>query len=172
MMMRNTLVLFLISSMCILTSEGGATPMNCRMNQIISLIMFVHLARKEQLLVLRGRVICSACSLIGSEANAKLVVQLQDTSLADAPALVIAKRAWKVNRFPIAFAIHYSTSKIVYGRIYSLQAMIKNINNELLYINDVHVGVIPMGMNRTKFLDVPVIQVKRMFIQTRENRKK
>jgi uncharacterized lipoprotein YbaY len=44
---------------------------------------------------------------------------------------------------------------------YSLSVTIRNKNNELLYINDVHTQITPLGVARTKFIDVPVIRVKR-----------
>jgi uncharacterized lipoprotein YbaY len=92
--------------------------------------------------------------------NGKLTVELQDTSLADAPAKVIAQGTGKAIRFPMAFAIKYTPQQIIEGLSYSLRVSIKNKNDELLYTNDMHIGVTPIGPNRTKFIDVPVILVK------------
>lgn len=60
----------------------------------------------------------------------------------------------------MAFAIQYSPSQVSNGVSYSLRVTIKNQKDELLYTNDVHATVIPLGANRTRFIDVPVISVK------------
>jgi uncharacterized lipoprotein YbaY len=60
----------------------------------------------------------------------------------------------------MAFAIKYTSKQIIEGFPYSLRVSIKNKNDELLYTNDMHIGVTPLGPNRTKFIDVPVILVK------------
>jgi uncharacterized lipoprotein YbaY len=60
----------------------------------------------------------------------------------------------------MAFAIRYSPSQVRNGFSYSLSVTIKNKKNELLYINDVYTAVIPIGANRTKFINVPVIRVQ------------
>ncbi len=86
---------------------------------------------------------------------------MQDTSLADAAAIVIAKGTGTAKQFPMTFAIRYLPSQINNKKSYSLSVKIQNKNNELLYINDVYVPVIPLGTNRTKFIDVPVIRIKR-----------
>lgn len=60
----------------------------------------------------------------------------------------------------MAFAVKYSPRQIVNGATYSLQVRIRSKNNELLYINDVHIRVKPTGPQRTTLIDVPVILVK------------
>ena len=100
-------------------------------------------------------------SQIPVESNGILTVALQDTSLADAPARTIATSVGKAIRFPMAFAIKYSSSQIVDGLQYSLRVRITNENNELLYINDVYTAVTPAGPSRSRCINVPVIQVKR-----------
>lgn len=60
----------------------------------------------------------------------------------------------------MAFAIRYSPSQVKDGLIYSLRVTITNQKDELLYTNDVHVRIKPLGVNRTRFIDVPVISVK------------
>ena len=110
--------------------------------------------------IIRGRIICRRDCDISNEVNANLTVDLQDTSLADAPAVVISRTIGKIVQFPRRFAVKYSASQISDGHTYSLSVTIKNDREELLYINDVHIGVIPLGARRTKFIDVPVIRVK------------
>jgi uncharacterized lipoprotein YbaY len=60
----------------------------------------------------------------------------------------------------MAFAIKYKPRQIRDGARYSLRVSIKNKNNELLYTNDRYIGVTPLGANRTKVIDIPVILVK------------
>ena len=115
---------------------------------------------QERLLTLRGRIVFPTGSNIPVETDGVLTVELQDTSLADAPAKVIGKSTGQAIEFPMAFAIKYHPEDIVPGMRYSLQATIRNKKNELLYINDVHVGVVPVGLDRTKTVDVPVILIK------------
>ncbi len=115
---------------------------------------------QKNILTLRGRVVFPTGSNIPIQTNGTLTVELQDVSLADAPAKVIAKSVGQAIQFPMAFAIKYQPAKIVKGRSYSLQATIRNKKNELLYTNDVYVGVTPLGIKRTKIIDVPVMLVK------------
>lgn len=117
-------------------------------------------AKDSERLVLRGRVIFPGGSRIPVETGGKLVVKLQDTSLADAPAKVIAKSIGKAIRFPMAFAIKYTPDQVRDGVTYSLQVTIRSATNELLYVNDVNIPVTPLGVERTKLIDVPVILVK------------
>lgn len=117
--------------------------------------------QNEEKLLIRGRVTFPGGSRISIESGAKLTVKLQDTSLADAPAVVIAQGTGTAKRFPMAFAIRYAPSQINNQRSYSLSVTINDKNNQLLYINDVQVPVIPLGVNRTRFIDVSVIRVKR-----------
>ena len=111
-------------------------------------------------MTLRGRVKFSGASRL-IETGSQVQVQLQDTSLADAPAQVISQYTGSAKRFPIAFALKYSPSSVINGFSYSLSIRIVNSKNELLFINDVHIPVTPTGADRTKFIDVSVIQVKR-----------
>jgi len=111
-------------------------------------------------LTLRGRVVFPNGPRIPIESGGKLTVELQDTSLADAPSKVIAQGKGQAIRFPMAFAIKYTSRQILAGARYSLRVSIKNKNDELLYANNVHIEVTPLGPNRTKFIDVPVILVK------------
>lgn len=117
-------------------------------------------AKDAERLVIRGRVLFPGGSRIPVETGGKLFVQLQDTSLADASSKVIAKYVGKAIRFPMAFAIKYTPDQVGDGVSYSLQVTIRSKTGELLYINDMHVPAIPLGTQRTKLIDVPVILVK------------
>ncbi|CAF3342104.1 unnamed protein product [Rotaria socialis] len=115
----------------------------------------------EQKLTMRGRIIFPSGLPTPIESDGILQVELQDTSIADAPAKVIARGFGKAIRFPMAFAIKYSPKQIVDGLTYSLRITIRNKNNELLYTNDAHIGVNPIGVGRTTFIDAPVVLVKK-----------
>lgn len=112
-------------------------------------------------LTLRGRAVSLENPSISIPADAKLEVYLQDISLADAPARIIAQYTGKAFQFPMAFALKYVTSDINPFAMHSLQVLIRNPDGELLYINDVHIPVRPIGSNRSTFVDVPVKSVKR-----------
>ncbi|CAF2120414.1 unnamed protein product [Rotaria magnacalcarata] len=116
--------------------------------------------QEEKSLVMYGRVTFVPNFKIPTAYGARLTVTLQDTSLADAPAKAIVRTSRKAVRFPIPFTIQYSPSRVSNRSSYSLSVTIKNNKNELLYINNVHTKVIPLGEKRTKSIDVPVISVK------------
>ena len=107
-----------------------------------------------------GRVVFPGGSSTPVESNVILVVELQDISLADAPAKLIAQTTSTASLFPMSFAIKYTSKQAGSGISYSLTAIIRNQNGDLLYINEVSVDVIPVGSSRTTSIDVPVICVK------------
>ncbi|UJR08442.1 hypothetical protein I4U23_012712 [Adineta vaga] len=130
----------------------------------ISYIAFndaASLSLNEQKITLRGRVVFPDGPRTPIESDGVLTVELQDTSLMDVSARVIARGTGKAIRFPMAFAVKYFSKEISPGNTYSLRVTIRNKKNELLYINDVHIAVTPIGTERTKFIDVPVILVKK-----------
>ena len=108
--------------------------------------------------------VCRRDCQILSDNGARLIVELQDTSLADAPAKVIARTVGKVVRFPRPFAVKYLSSQISEGYSYSVSVTIRN-KSKLLFTNDVHIGVVPVGTNRTRFVTVPVVRVQGTYAQ-------
>ncbi|CAF3839497.1 unnamed protein product [Rotaria sp. Silwood1] len=134
---------------------------------VISIIYFIglndgaKLPKSEKQVILTGRVTFPGGSSVPIEPDGKLTVELQDTSLADAPAKVIARGTSKVTRFPVVFGLKYSPSQILDGHTYSLDASIKNKKNELLYTNDVYIRVTPLSVNRKKLIEVPVKLIKK-----------
>lgn len=157
----NNLV-FLFGIIFLVTSNGNyAIIFFSVLNTMYIYIYFLEAASlKNKQLTLRGRIIFPNGPKVPIEEGGILTVVLQDVSLMDAPAKSIGKGVGKAIRFPMAFAIKYSPDKIVPGGRYSLRVMIKNKKNELLYTNDMHIGVTPVGEQRTKLIDVPVILVK------------
>ncbi|CAF4737903.1 unnamed protein product [Rotaria sp. Silwood1] len=133
----------------------------------ISIICFVAIndaakvSKGAQNIILTGRATFSGGSTTPIEPDGKLTVELQDTSLADAPAKVIARATSKVTKFPVVFGMKYSSNQITPGHTYSLQANIRNKKNELLYTNDVSILVTPLSIDRRKPIEVPVILVKK-----------
>ncbi|RVD55856.1 hypothetical protein EN828_22580 [Mesorhizobium sp. M2D.F.Ca.ET.185.01.1.1] len=68
--------------------------------------------------------------------DAVLVVELADVSLADAPAIVIAKRRIApTGQMPIKFEIGFDPKAIHKGRTYALQARI-TVGERLMFISD------------------------------------
>lgn len=123
-------------------------------------IQAATLPKDGQKVTLRGRVIFPDVPRALVDPEGTLTVELQDTSLLDAPAKVIAKSVGKSIRFPMAFAIKYSSKDVTDGVDYSLRVSIKDKNGDLLYTNDQHIKVTPVGLQRTKLIDAPVILVK------------
>jgi uncharacterized lipoprotein YbaY len=117
--------------------------------------------RDSTKLTLRGRVTFPTGSPIPVESGAKLTVELQDTGRVGAPAITIARGTNNVIRFPLSFTIKYLSNQITNPSTYSLHAAIKSKKGELLYTNDVRVGVTLLGNSRTTSVDIPVILVKR-----------
>ncbi|MGL4381599.1 MAG: YbaY family lipoprotein [Vibrio sp.] len=75
--------------------------------------------------------------------NALVTVYLQDVSLADAPAIVIAKQNFITNgaQIPLAFNLSYDRSKIDPSHRYSVSARIE-LDGTLRFISDSHYAVI------------------------------
>ena len=91
--------------------------------------------------------------------NATLIVQIQDTSLADAPAQVIGEQVITMpGRFPIAFEVPYDLDDIIESHSYSMSARIIASDDSLLFINDTNIAVITRD-NPTENVEIPVIQV-------------
>ncbi len=91
--------------------------------------------------------------------NATLIVQIQDTSQADAPAQVIGEQVITMpGLFPIAFEVPYDPDDIIDSHSYSLSARITTNDDSLLFINDINIAVITRD-NPTENVEIPVIQV-------------
>ncbi|MGL6026740.1 MAG: YbaY family lipoprotein [Vibrio sp.] len=75
--------------------------------------------------------------------NALVTVYLQDVSLADAPAIVIAKQNFITNgsQIPLAFNLSYDRSKIDPSHRYSVSARIE-LDGTPRFISDSHYAVI------------------------------
>lgn len=126
----------------------------------LAVVACVQAATIERKLTLRGRVIFRDVPRALVDAQGKLTVELQDTSMADAPARVIARSVGKSIRFPMAFALKYYPKDVTNGFEYSLRVRIEDKDGNLLYTNDRRITVNPVGLQRTKLIDVPVIIVQ------------
>ncbi|WP_159651850.1 YbaY family lipoprotein [Vibrio atypicus] len=75
--------------------------------------------------------------------NALVTITLQDVSLADAPAKVIAKHRFETNgaQVPFEFDLAYDTAKIEARHRYSVSARIE-VDGQLLFITDTSYPVI------------------------------
>jgi putative lipoprotein len=91
--------------------------------------------------------------------NTKTIVRLQDVSLADAPAKVLAEDVIDGTRAPpVAFKLVYDPAQIVPNHRYSVSARVE-VDGQLRFINDTHIAVINDGP--TKDVEVLVKGVGR-----------
>ncbi|PVM91466.1 YbaY family lipoprotein [Caulobacter endophyticus] len=91
--------------------------------------------------------------------DTKTIVRLQDVSLADAPAKVLAEDVIDGTRAPpVAFTLAYDPAQIVPNHRYSVSARVE-VDGQLRFINDTHVAVINDGP--TKDVEVLVKGVGR-----------
>jgi len=95
---------------------------------------------------------------IALPANAEITVQLQDVSLADAPAITLSEQTivTKGEQVPISFRLAYNPLDIKPGHTYSVRARI-NIDGQLCWINTTTNWVINGGP--TKDIAIWVEQV-------------
>ncbi|CAF0785497.1 unnamed protein product [Adineta ricciae] len=92
------------------------------------------------------------------EKNSKVEVRLQDISLMDAAAKVIALvTITQATEFPIPFKIEYNSAEIKSHRSYSVAVRINGPNNQLQFINDMNIRVDLTKPSPTA--DVPVIRI-------------
>lgn len=91
--------------------------------------------------------------------NTKTIVRLQDISLADAPAKVLAEDVIDGTRAPpAAFKLAYDPAQILPNHRYSVSARVE-VDGQLRFINDTHIAVISDGP--TKDVEVLVKGVGR-----------
>ncbi|CAF3787965.1 unnamed protein product [Rotaria sp. Silwood1] len=132
----------------------------------ISIIYFIGFndgaspPKHQRNFMLTGRVTLSEGSPTPIESGGTLTAELQDISLPDRPARVVAKGTSKVIRFPVVFGISYSSSQIVDGHTYALKANIRNKRGELLYTNEVPLQVTSLNVDLDYRIEVPVRLVK------------
>lgn len=96
---------------------------------------------------------------IALPAGSVVTVTLQDVSLADAPAKVIAKHRFETSgkQVPFDFELAYHTSKIDSRHRYSVSARIE-VNGKLRFITDTSYPVIT-DLNSTDHVDLRLIGV-------------
>ena len=89
--------------------------------------------------------------------NAIATIAIEDASIADASAIVIAtQRIENATHFPIAFAFKYDPKKInPHNHFYGLRVRIEN-NVQLAFINDTRIGIITGG-HPTHDIQAPVV---------------
>ena len=87
-------------------------------------------------------------------------LSLQDVSLADAPAKVIAnQRISNPGQVPIKFKLEYPRKDIDERRSYSLQVRISD-KERLMFVNDTHIPVLTRGAGRE--VHVPLVQAQNL----------
>jgi len=92
--------------------------------------------------------------------GAKIQVQIQDTSLADAPAKVIGEQSIDGGgkSFPIPYSVSYDPSAIEDRNTYSMSVRIEDADGNLIFISDTSTPVITNG-TATENVDINVVPV-------------
>ena len=92
--------------------------------------------------------------------DAVVQVQIQDTSLADAPAETIGTTVIHTNgrQVPIPYVVRYNPAVIVENHTYTMSARITDGEGNLIWINDTAIPVITRD-NPTEDVEIIVVQV-------------
>ncbi len=91
--------------------------------------------------------------------DAVLSVQIQDVSIADAPATVIGEQILKEpGQVPISYTVDYRYRDIEDSHRYAMQARIEDAEGNLLFINDTAFPVLTQG-NPTEDVEIEVVPV-------------
>lgn len=91
--------------------------------------------------------------------DAILTVEIQDVSLADAPAAVIGRETYSpAGQMPIAFDVPYDPGVVQENNTYSMEARITDAAGTLLFISDTFTPVITRG-NPTSNVQIAVVPV-------------
>lgn len=90
--------------------------------------------------------------------DAVLIVTIQDVSLADAPASVIARVRLPTNgrQVPLPYAVEYDASRILAGRRYTVSGRVEDGTGRLLWITDTAISLPEPGDR----VDLPLVQVR------------
>ncbi len=96
-------------------------------------------------------------ALIQEGAIAK--IQIQDTSLADAPATVMGRLTIEnLEQFPLFYQVAYNADEIIDNHTYTMSVRIETADGTLLFINDTAIPVITND-NPTENVEIPVIEI-------------
>ncbi|MGK9169060.1 YbaY family lipoprotein [Inquilinus limosus] len=81
---------------------------------------------------------------IALPADAELIVQLLDVSLADAPSTVIAEQRIAPVRVPVSFTLSYDPARIDQSHLYAVSARVER-GGQLLFVTDTRHPVLTQG---------------------------
>jgi len=97
---------------------------------------------------------------IALPSDATIQVQIQDVSLADAPAQVIGDITIPADgkQVPIPYEVKYNLDEIQDNHTYSMLVRIEDSGEKLLFISDTHTPVITRG-NPTQDVEIVVVPV-------------
>ena len=97
---------------------------------------------------------------IALPSDATIQVQIQDVSLADAPAKVIGDITMPADgkQAPIPYEVKYNPENIQENHSYSMSVRIEDSSGKLLFISDTHTPVITRG-NPTQDVEIVVVPV-------------
>jgi putative lipoprotein len=93
--------------------------------------------------------------------DALITVQIQDTSLADAPATVMGEQVIQTDgkQVPFEFEVSYDTDAIQDNHSYTMSVRITDGAGKLLFINDTAIPVITRD-NPTQDVEIVAVQVQ------------
>ena len=91
--------------------------------------------------------------------DSRVIVSIEDVSLADAPSVTIAQNqiATAGQQVPISFALSYDRARIQPGRRYAVSARILDRQGKLAWITDTFNPLPPPGLN----IELRLVQARR-----------
>lgn len=96
---------------------------------------------------------------IALPSDSRLIVEISDVSLMDAPSVTIAQNQISTagQQVPISFTVSYDRARIQPGRRYSVSARILDGRGQLAWITDTHNALPPPGQG----IELNLVQVRR-----------
>lgn len=126
-----------------------------RILMILASIVLVACSSAPELATLSGTV--SYRERIALLPGTQLVVTLEDTSRADAPAAVLAEFHESVStQVPLPFTLAYSPADVQSGHRYSVRAKLVDAEGRLLFTSDTHIPVLAANDPRNN-IHIPLV---------------
>ena len=91
--------------------------------------------------------------------GAKLLVELRDVSLADAPSKLVAAEDYELSAVPTDYSLRFADSDIIYNHSYSVSARV-TLDGKLLFITDTSYPVLTRGAGETADMIVKPVSTK------------
>ena len=102
-------------------------------------------------------------------ADWKLIIELRDTTFQDAPSMLIERLSMEgLGQPPHNFQLAYNSRSVGESNAYSLQAEIRDGNNQLLFVNDTTYEVITRGNPRRVSIELVATQAGQRIVAATE----